>query len=386
MQCGSGLKYFRRNSKVYDGNTPRVILKIKPEALTRENPQLHYILRLCLAETNSSMAITWIKKLDDLHRSHPGQRDEMLDEEVESFGHLAVTAALLQNLSDCLPLPSNNLKKGQVYVAKSNELAGVIDPLKDVLDLSNFAVPIFNLLEPGMAEGAMGALDKFMTEKTGTTMINLYEDLVEKCVSQIISNCQRQKEKNEQTTKEKLTPLLTEPIDQTAGLLDQLSINQRREKHKTRPLQSSVYDTTPDSPISTKTGEAQATADQIDQAPLATFKVRKDTFATFATLFSRSGSHGSIDWLEFGAAMADLQFSIIPKMGSIYEFLAPSDVGIDRSITFHRPHKGKIEGYRLLIFARRLGRVYGWSENSFVVEAKQQWKIPENVENPVSNE
>jgi hypothetical protein len=33
----------------------------------------------------------------------------------------------------------------------------------------------------------------------------------------------------------------------------------------------------------------------------------------------------------------------------------------------HRPHVSDIEGYKLLLIARRLQRKYGWGSGSFVV-------------------
>jgi hypothetical protein len=64
--------------------------------------------------------------------------------------------------------------------------------------------------------------------------------------------------------------------------------------------------------------------------------------------------------------MADLGFSVMPKGGSVFTFNAPASME-SRPITLHRPHVFEIEGYKLLIIARRLQRVYGWSAKSFVV-------------------
>ncbi len=65
--------------------------------------------------------------------------------------------------------------------------------------------------------------------------------------------------------------------------------------------------------------------------------------------------------------MADLGFSVVPKFGSVYTFLPPESMGVKQSITVHRPHKSRIEGYKLLIFSQRLKRVYGWEEMTFEV-------------------
>lgn len=165
VQMGSGSKYFRRVSGVYDNGIARVPMKVKPEILTRENPQLHYMLRLCQTETDVFRAVAWIKKLDDFHQSHPTDRDDMREIELDAFGDLAVTAGFVQALSTLLPLPPINLRKGQIYVSRLKELVAELDPLKTQIDLTDFAVPIDNLMEPGMAEGALNALDQFIIEK-----------------------------------------------------------------------------------------------------------------------------------------------------------------------------------------------------------------------------
>jgi hypothetical protein len=68
------------------------------------------------------------------------------------------------------------------YLALENELRDV----KSGIDLGDFAIPIDNLLEPGMAVGALTTLDNYILEKTGSKLGFLYQDLVEDCVSNIL--------------------------------------------------------------------------------------------------------------------------------------------------------------------------------------------------------
>jgi hypothetical protein len=353
VQRGSGQKYFKRISGVYDNGIARVAMKGDPAVLTRENPQLHYILRLCQAETNASRAVAWIKKLDDLHRTHPTERDNMEEREWDSFSDLAVITEFVQSLSASLPLPPINLRKGQMYVSRSKETAVELDLLKTQIDLADFAVPIGNLLEPGMAEGALNALDQFIVDRTGTKMGFLYQDLIEDSVSGVQDCYQQQKEEIRGKTELVLSSIA--PIIETPS--SELRVQQRRQKDKTRPEHSSIYDITP------TTGEPAQP--ETVAAPL--FRVKQATFDIFSTLLSKSESRGSISWVAFEAAMADLKFSIMPKSGSVFTFLPPQDMGVQKSLTIHRPHKSQIEGYKLLIFANRLRRVYGWEEQSFEV-------------------
>jgi hypothetical protein len=351
VQTGSGSKYFRRVSGVYDNGIARVAMKGNPEVLTRENPQVHYMLRLCQVQTDASKAVTWIKKLDDLHRSHPTVREEMEERELESFSDLAVIAGFFQSLSASLPLPSIHLNRGQVYVSRLKELAAELDPLKTQIDLAGFAVPIDNLMEPGMAEGALNSLDQFIVEKTGTKMGFLYQDLIEDSVLDIQDYYQQQK--NAKT--ELPPPPMATIIEITSA---KVRVQQRRQKDKTRPAHSSIYDITP-----TTTLPAQLETVEMPQI----FKVKQATVEVFSTLFSKSKARGSINWTAFESAMADLKFSVLPKSGSIFTFFPPQDMAVQRSLTIHRPHKSQIEGHVLLIFASRLKRVYGWGEQSFEV-------------------
>ncbi|KFY68179.1 hypothetical protein V496_01246 [Pseudogymnoascus sp. VKM F-4515 (FW-2607)] len=352
VQVGTGSRYFRRISDVYDNGTARVSMKCKPEILTRENPQLHYLLRLCRAETNASNAIIWIKKLDDFHRSHPSERESIQEREVDSFSGLAISASFVQSLSTLLPLPSPNLKKG-MFILRSKDLAVELNPLKAQIDLGNFAIPINNLLEPGMAESALSALDQFIIDKTGTKLGILYQDLIEDCLSDIQDCYQKQKAKVEQNTKIKPEPSMVHVINVPSR---EVEIQQRRIKEKTRSDYPSTYEITP-------TPAAPAQLEAVET--IKPFKAKQATVDIFLALFSKSRSRGSISWTAFAAAMADLEFSVVPKLGSVFTFFPPEGIGLKNSITFHRPHQSQIEGYRLLNFASRLKKVYGWGEQSF---------------------
>lgn len=218
------------------------------------------------------------------------------------------------------------------------------------VDLSDFAVPIDNLLEPGTASGTLSALDQFVAEKTGTKMGFLYQDLIELCVSDIEDYLQKIKTQKPKAELPPYIPIIESPTPA-------VQFEQRRQKDKTRPAHSSIYEITPaTTPVKSEAVE-----------PPPTFKVKPDTFETFSTLFLKSEARGSITWAAFESAMADVKFSVIPKFGSVFTFLPPQDIGVQQSLTLHRPHKSRIEGHLLLIFASRLRRVYGWGGESFEV-------------------
>lgn len=350
VSTGTGSKWFKRISNARDNGNARVAMKGDPELLTREDPQLHYMLRLCQPETNAAKAVHWIKKLDDLHRSHPEDREALQEREIDALFDLAVIIGFIHSLTPTISMPALNRKKGHPFVSRSGELEAELNRLKPEIDLADFVIPIANLLEPGMTEGALRTVDKFIIEKTGTKMGFLYQDLMEDCVSLLQEQL---KTKTEQQAKAKSVQLPSEtPQPQ------EVQVQQRKEKEKTRPAHSSIYEITLEQASSVFEESKDTSEPRI-------FKVKPSTVEVFTALFSRSESRGSITWIGFEAAMGDLGFSVMPKFGSVYTFYPPEGMGMQRSVTFHRPHKSRIEGYLLLTFARRLERAYGWAEQTF---------------------
>jgi hypothetical protein len=340
-----GSKWFKRMST---NDVARLSLKRSPESLTVENPQLHYMLRLCQDETNSAAAVQWLQKLEDLHRAHPLEQDNLSEREYNTLGELAIIVTFIQSLSSVAQLPAPNHKKSHSFVPAYAALDKELRQLKDGIDLGDYAVPIDNLLEPGMAEGALTSLDQYIVEKTGTKLGFLYQDLIESCISSIQEGYEQQKSKTSKTQAEYKT--LTAPEASVSG------IQQRKQKEKTRPAQSSIYEITP-----------QVAEDDQSVQSKETFNVKASTAAVFSSLFSRSSTARSpVRWEAFVAAMIDLGFSIDPKFGSIYTFVPPEKMSVRRDITLHRPHQASIEGRLLLIYSRRLKKVYGWDSSTFV--------------------
>ncbi|TGO62048.1 hypothetical protein BOTNAR_0119g00120 [Botryotinia narcissicola] len=342
-------RYFKRVSGKYDNVSARVLLKQDPELLTRENPQLSYVLRLCSPGIDVTNALPWVKKLEELYRLHPIELREVHDGVVDAFDDLAVIVRFVEILSATVTLPEKNARRGQIYASRLKNLLGELEPLKHEVDLSKFAVPIGNLLEPGMTEGAIDALDQFTAERMGTRTGFLYQDFVDDCVSQVQAHYEQQKDRVAQIGK-KPPKSFEDPAYETM---------QRTQKDKTRPTNVSPYDLTQDDTESTQAGT--------EELPRI-FKVNKNTARVFSTMFAKSEARGSVSWISFETAMVDLGFSVIPKFGWVYTFSpAGKDVGHEKSITFHRPHKSVIEGWKLVMFASRLTRVIGWNEQSFKV-------------------
>jgi hypothetical protein len=251
--------------------------------------------------------------------------DEMTEAEFECFCDLAVITDFIHSLSASLSLPSAKPRTGENYASKSKNLAAELYTMKTEVDLSAFVIPIDNLLEPTMACGALTALEQFIVEKKGTKMGILYQDLIDSSIAEVLERYEHKKIEIEKQTKLQTSPLIE------------------------------IWFPTRKSP-----------EPEIVELPKV-FKVKQATFEVFSTLSSKSESHGSITWAAFEAAMADLNFPVVPKTGSVFTFFPPDDMGFERSFTLYRPHKSRIEGHVLLIFASRLRRVYGWESRSFEV-------------------
>ncbi|KAF4805933.1 hypothetical protein CGCSCA5_v014913 [Colletotrichum siamense] len=102
-------------------------------------------------------------------------------------------------------------------------------------------------------------------------------------------------------------------------------------------------------------------------APVPPKTVNLVTAEAFWTIMGKDRARTRVSWNAFERAMGYLGFSVARCSGSAVTFTPEAGAMEKRSITLHRPHKGQIEGYRSLILSRRLGKVYGWEESTFVV-------------------
>ncbi|KAK4234055.1 hypothetical protein C8A03DRAFT_38185 [Achaetomium macrosporum] len=369
IQTGTGAKFFKRQSGAHDraGNAG-VSMKCNMKKLAKADAQLHYMMRLCQAETTPQDAVNWLRKLAGFNESHPTARERIEEREADALNDLAVIVGFIQDLSPAISMPPVSRKKGQMFVSRLQDLeaevvlrgrrrtgrttvywnhlesAAVVQP-KDQVDLLDFALPIDNLLEPGMSEGALKKLDQFVIDKVGTKMGFLYEDLVHERFAVLENQYQLAKAKIQEQAK---------PREER--------VKQRRQKEKTRPAHSSVYEITPAAAAPAVEAPAEESAPS-----LRTFEVSASAAEVILTLFDKTQSRGAVNWADFVAAMVGLGFSVLPKFGSVYALLPPESMGVKQSVTVHQPHKSRIEGHRLLILSRRLKRTYGWGVKTFVV-------------------
>ncbi|MCJ1334504.1 hypothetical protein MMC10_011216 [Thelotrema lepadinum] len=354
----SGEKYFRRVYDVYDNGVARVNQKVNPNNFPPGNFQLTYFLQLCYPTTNLLKATERIVKLDELWQSSPTERDDMSGRELDALGNLAIIVSFTRFLSSSLKLPPASQTKRRLFTARAAALNAEMNLMSYQIDLSAYASPIDNLLEPGVAQAAWQSLNQFVVNNSGVTLGSLYQDLVKSCIADV----QKEYKEKQAPSKENIAPTAeTSSFVAFPGTTTESDskfvIQQRRVKEKARPTHSSFSDIAP---------QPEPTVPTTDLKPPQVFNVKRSTLSVFSTLFSKAEDRGSVNWSAFVAAMAELRFSVIPISGSIFTFVPPQDGGItQRQITLHRPHGSQLEGYKMKFFARRLSRVYGWKMESF---------------------
>jgi hypothetical protein len=149
---------------------------------------------------------------------------------------------------------------------------------------------------------------------------------------------------------------------QITGAFDKLSMEEK-SKIKTRGSPKNediVGDHLAVQPVEAATHEAEKPF-YVDQR---THKVFKTIFYTPTT---ESGDLPKVvKWAEFKRAMMRMGFAVEKLQGSAWQFTPGDTSNIDRNIQFHEPHpESDIPYVMAKRFGRRLGRVYGWSAESF---------------------
>ena len=355
-----GKAWFTRGSKDFDQNgDPRVTVKRAPESLERTDPQLYYALRLCRPRSNTSNAMVWLEKLGDLHQRRPKVRKRIEQDAATEFFEVALILGFSQDLADIVPKPPFSQKQNQVFGNKIQELDNELKRLRDQIDLQDFAAPLSHLDTPGMSEAAMRAVDDFVTQKMGAKMGLLYQRIVQDSLAELQKRCEQLRAEPTPTPTRQTDWLLMPPAE-SQRVAER--VQERRQKPKTRPAYSPVSESFPP-----RTVHAEVIQEEVLPPPSGPLKVTATAGMVFSTLFDKSRSRGTINWSAFESAMADLGFSVIPKLGSAYTFYPPPSMDTNMPFTIHRPHQSRIEGHLILCLASRLKRVYGWNEATFEV-------------------
>uniref|UniRef100_A0A093VBE3 Uncharacterized protein n=1 Tax=Talaromyces marneffei PM1 TaxID=1077442 RepID=A0A093VBE3_TALMA len=147
-------------------------------------------------------------------------------------------------------------------------------------------------------------------------------------------------------------------------------LESRTESKMSVPENTNESEPEPDEPETSTT---------INEISPEVFKVSSNTLEVFTTIFSgleesesnsgsQPGPEKSIKWLDFGTAMVDIGYSILPSVGSLYTFVPGKESNVATFLTLHRPYRSVIRGDGLLLLALRLKLLYGWRKETFELE------------------
>lgn len=354
VQQGIGKNHFRRLSIPVDrdGQT-RVKLKVPPESFTRSDPQIHYLLRLCQTDLKPAAAMEWVDRLEALLQSHPDEQQRLNENEHDALDDLKVIICFIQDVSKSKAVPDPGRKGEAVFIGRLRSLRNELRPIQHGIDLLDYALPIDNLQKFESAQSALRDMETAIRDSKGGGFKLIYQNLLEDCFADLERFLQLA------VTVEDRTSALSEISSKTdCGGTD--DIHPRTEKHKVK--------TRPASTLTDERPQRQEVQDAVEgpaTSPTLRGQCSETTMAVMSVLFRKSESRGSVSWAAFEAAMADLGFSIIPKYGSAFTFRPPKHMGASRSFMLHRPHHSSIEGWRVLRFASRLNRLYGWDASTF---------------------
>ncbi|KAK4623624.1 O-acetyltransferase PaAT-1 [Fulvia fulva] len=348
------VKRFRHISTTQDLGVPKIAIKGRPSDYTVSDPQVHYILQLCHPDTTPKQAVEWIQKLDAHNAKFAGDHARLLEDEMTALGGLAVIVSFIQAMSTTISLNPSG-KQAQRFVSRSAKLVEELNRLKSQADFGDHVIPMYNILEPGVATAALQALNDFVVHTTGEKLGLLYHDLSEDSLADLEESYLQAKAKAvaaEQATTYVPFPTLSQSTG--AGIIHPTTNIKAKTRGTPRELDITAPPKEPPTPAT----------------PPPKLRVKASTAAVFNTIFSTSEAKGFVAWSDFEAALADLAFSVTPRAGSIFTFIPPGAIGSGRPINFHRPHKSGravIEGHILPIFKHRLNSRYGWTSDTFEI-------------------
>ncbi|KAJ4246530.1 hypothetical protein NW762_013470 [Fusarium torreyae] len=347
LSAGIGAEWFKPLPGLYDrAGYERLALNGDPEELTRKDPQLHYLLRLCQPETDVVGAVKWIEKLEQLYASHSLVRKKLFERENRAYFDMAAIVTFVQDISSVFLLPPPSWGKGRLLVTGLLDTEAELNQCKKGIDLGELVYYPAMLMQSDNAIRTLQALERYVEVMTKTTMGCLYEKQQDVLIHDLEGHYQKAKVKREQDVEGVFVPMQTAPPDQ------EWRVASPREKEKRRSSHGSVF---------------SISSPDVDEPPppAEIMKVSPATAKVFNTLFDKSQSQGTLSWTAFEASMVELGFAVIPKFGSVYTFRPGEAISINRPINIHRPHGSKIEGSPLRMLGRRLARSYGWNESTF---------------------
>lgn len=105
VRTGTGSEYFKRLTPV-DSTGYAVVEPRDPDELTRADPQLKYLMNLCLSRTSAKDAVDWVVKLCDLHEGFPEEAARLQEREFEALSAMINILSFNRDLSAVVTVPA----------------------------------------------------------------------------------------------------------------------------------------------------------------------------------------------------------------------------------------------------------------------------------------
>ncbi|KAM3544236.1 hypothetical protein ARSEF1564_002858 [Beauveria bassiana] len=304
---------------------------MRHKRLTKQNILLQALLSLAHRETTLTkpdeileVAIIGIS-IDAFEESHAA--------EDQAINYLLRVAELIKNTPLTFDMPPLSRSLEVMLVAKSHTLKSIMILAKPHLDISRIMSSIVHpQLEPKVGQEVQRQRDATM---------------------EVAAAC-----KSSTTITKEDSPARPASLNK----------KKKKPKGKSKPESDKPTEPAPKArPLLRRTALTQGVPPtQRVEPPQRKIIVSPSAAQVFATLFDRSELRGGLHWASFEAAMAELNFRITPRQGSSFHFEPPKDLALRSSLTVHRPHGPRMEGFRKLILSQKLARTFGWDAETFV--------------------
>ncbi|KAM3565590.1 hypothetical protein MY1884_000123 [Beauveria asiatica] len=299
--------------------------------------------------------------------------------EDQAINYLLRVAELIENMPLIFVIPPFSRSLRAMLVTKPRILKFIMILAKPHLDIARILPSIVDPQVICTAHSALDVLADCTRQLSGCSIPEMDESSISTCLVQTKnqSSCPQLEPKAGQEVQQqrdatveaaaacKSPPMMTEDSPAQPASLNK---NKKKPKCKSKPDTDKPTEPAPKAhPLLRRTALTQGVPPtQRDEPPQRKIRVSPSAAQVFTTLFDRSELRSGLHWASFEAAMAELNFRITPRQGSRFLFEPPKDLAVQSSLTVHRPHGPRVEGFRKLNLSQRLARTFGWDAETFV--------------------
>ncbi|XWW92563.1 hypothetical protein V2A60_000488 [Cordyceps javanica] len=375
---GLGKNSFKRTGTIDQAVNYPKRLKDKPEKLATRNSLLYHLLCLAQPETSAASAVELVSRVL-IDTSRRGQ-DSLEPPESEALTKLAQVVFFIHNLCLNFAIPSASQADENHLISGIKQVDSSMAQARPHLNIDRFW-EILTIFPTGRnVKRCLAALDACTRAHAGTSLEEAYGAVVNNCLIELksqlsTSRLEPQLRRNAEPLPVPETPTrsgwpVPEPKEEAklaATYVEATKIPTPILGKKKEKRVQSTTESQPKRPILSTAKYSVQPTPQADVASASKIRVSAATAQVFSILFDKSLSRSGLHWASFEAAMAELNFRISPRQGSSILFEPPASLGPGRSLTIHRPHGSRVEGFRTVILRQRLTRSFGWDNETFAI-------------------